>query len=197
MDQTVVQQGMTLDEYIRRMDDDSEPRFEIINGEVVPMSPSVSGSGYMASKLMKLIWPIILSKQLGELFSEMTFVLPNADSSTWVTGSRTPDLMFISAARFSAFNDTNPGWQERPLALVPDLVIEIISPTDQMATVLKKVALYLEDGVQIVWVVNRKHQSITVYTLSDEPMVLTGDQILSGGALIPGFSTHVRVLFED
>lgn len=38
MDQTVVQQGMTLDEYIRRMDDDSEPRFEIINGEVVPMN---------------------------------------------------------------------------------------------------------------------------------------------------------------
>jgi len=196
MEQTIVRQGMALDEYIRRMDDDHEPPFEIIDGEVVPMSPTVSGSGYRAWWLAKLMNRVIDGNELGYLFSEITFVLPSPDNN-WVTGSRTPDLMFISVVRFDTYRNANPGWEERPLALVPDLVIEVVSPTDRLSTVLKKVALYLEDGVQMVWVVNRMHQSITIYTLTDDPVTLSGELILTGGELIPGFSTPVRVLFED
>jgi len=196
MEQTVIRQGMALDEYIRRMDDDREPPFEIIDGEIVLMSPSTYGSDHMAWVFIQVLNPFVAANRLGYLSLETTFVLPNTDSSSWVTGSRKPDVMFIVAERLSAYKLATPDWEDRPLALVPDLVIEVISPTDRMDAVLQKVARYLADGVQIVWVANRKRQSITVYTLTNEPVVLSGDQTLSGGEIIPDFTIPVRAIFE-
>ena len=194
MDQTVVRQGMAVEDFIRRMD---KPPFEIIDGEIVLMSPNVAGHDYTLRGLFVLLYTHTRERELGEVFSEATFVLSNATDRNWVTGSREPDIMFFSATRFTAYIAATLDWRDRPFALVPDLVIEVVSPTDRMATVLKKVALYLEDGVQVVWVVNRMHQSITIYTLTDDPVTLSGDQILTGGELLPGFSTPIHALFED
>jgi len=194
MEQTVVRQGMALDEYIRRMD---EAPFEIINGEIILVSPSIAESGDIAWIFMNLLFPVVTSNRLGSLFVESTFVLPGPDNSKWVTGSRKPDLMLFSGERYPDYKLANPGWRKRPVALVPDLVVEIVSPTDRMVNVLKKIALYLEDGVQAVWVVEPENQVVMVYTLMAIPLILSGDQILTGGELLPGFSTPIHALFED
>jgi hypothetical protein len=125
---------------------DAEGPFEIINGEVIPVSPSVFGSGHVAAWLHDQIVLYLAAhpdggQAIGSVFSEMPFVLPDTPSSAWVTGSRVPDLMFIRAGRLADYKAAVSDWRLKPLALVPDLVVEVISPTDRQRCSRKSRAL--------------------------------------------------------
>lgn len=79
---------------------------------------------------------------------------------------------------------------------MPDLVVEIVSPTDSYGEVDDKVARYLEDGVRLIWVINPRTRTIHVYTPGSERFErLTADDILDGGEVVRGFSVVAGVLW--
>jgi Uma2 family endonuclease len=58
---------------------------------------------------------------------------------------------------------------------------------------LGKVEMYLRAGVRLVWVIVPEDNGVSVH-VPDAP-VLTADDVLDGGAVLPGFSCPVRQLF--
>ncbi len=183
---TLIETGMSLDAFIQRYE---EQPFEILEGEIVPMSPSVSGPSYLANKLAQFINFYAIPKGLGEAVVEMVFVL--GDDLQWVKGSRVPDVMYLQKERFAAYKQANPNWQAEPLRLIPDLVVEVMSPTDRFVTLHEKVQFYLKDGVKMVWVIEPERRTISIPV----PDSTEADK-LSGGEVIPGFEIEIAALFE-
>lgn len=187
--------GMSLDEFMRLWDE--EGAFELIEGERIAMSPKVFGHTSVQKKLVVAFNNYANPKGLGEAFPEGTFVLVPFGVSNWVTGSRTPDVMFIRAEKLAQYKAEHPNWERYPLSLIPDLVVEVVSENDTYVDVMKKVRAYLRDGVQIVWLVDPFNRMVMVYAAADpqHPVMLAEDNQLTGGDLIPGFEISVKEIF--
>jgi Uma2 family endonuclease len=155
---------ISLAEFLRLYEE--EGPFEIIEGEVVPLSPQITRRGRLAGKLFRLLANHTEKHQLGEAFVEMPFVL--VYDSKWVRKSRTPDL-----------------------------AVEVISPTDRMTKVTKKVDLYLRDGVRLVWLIDPEIPQVTVYRSDSNQQTRLGiEDTLSGEDVLPGFELPLSNLFE-
>ena len=196
MESVVENIGMPLDEYMRLYD---EQPFELINGERKLLMVNVAGHGEVAQIIFLALHMFVTAKQLGYAFVEQTFVLSYV--SNWVTGSRKPDVMYYSAERIDAYKQANPDWKSKPYILVPDLVIEVVSPNDNLSELDEKVDQYLVDGVQIVWVLDPQKQRVSINTLvARQPFTkqqthLTPTDTLTGSDLIPGFEIQVATIF--
>ena len=80
--------------------------------------------------------------------------------------------------------------------LSPDLAVEVLSLSDRMAETLAKVAMYLEAGTQLVWLVDPSAQTVTVFRPDDTPTKLGSDDVLDGGDVLPGFIVTISEFFE-
>jgi Uma2 family endonuclease len=189
-----VRLGMTLQAFVERYE--QEP-FELIDGEVIPMPPVLYGHSHMAHVLYNALLLFALKTQLGEPHMETPFVLPDATEPNWVEGSRVPDVMFIRAERLAEYKQNTPDWSEKPLAIVPDLVVEAVSKNDTYTKVNEKAASYLHDGVKLVWLMDPRRHTVTVFRSgSKQQVTLNEDDILAGEEVIPGFQIAIKELFQ-
>jgi len=78
----------------------------------------------------------------------------------------------------------------------PDLAIEVVSPSDRLRAVRAKCLAYLDAGVHLVWLVEPKHQRVTVYLPDRSTRALGLGDTLDGGAVLPGFSLPVTEIFD-
>ncbi len=99
---------------------------------------------------------------------------------------RAPDVAWIAAGRIPEGTQGFPN-------LAPDLVVEVVSPGQNLA---EKAAMWLSFGSREVWVANPDPISITRYRPGQPPEVLGEDDVLDGGELLPGFSVPVWRLFR-
>lgn len=182
---------MSLDELVRLFD--SEGPFELINGERIALNPMVMKHNVRAKRLYDALVRFLLGTSLGEAYFEAAFVLTY--QSDWVTGSRVPDILFVRAQRLAAYIEAFPNWEDMPLVLVPDLAVEVISTNDHYSEVDAKVDLYLDDGVELVWVVDPKQKTVTVRGRDYYKKLKIGD-VLTGGDVLPGFELAVEKIFE-
>jgi Uma2 family endonuclease len=197
MEQAVTQIGIAMDEFIRLYD--KEGPFELINGERRLKMPNVAGHGFVAELMRDSINQWSIPNNLGRAMLEQSFVI--SYTSNWVTGSRIPDVMYYRAGRLETYKSADPDWKRKPYILVPDLVIEVVSPTDDLRELDDKIDLYLADGVLMVWVVDALREKVSVYTLiADQPntkrqTTLKQGDLLTGGDIIPGFELAVASIF--
>ncbi len=182
--------GMSIEEFLRRYD---EAPFELIDGKVVRMSPKVFGSDYVA----RLVQRALDRYGRGEVFVETTVVFSEVPSSDWVSGSRQPDVLYIAADRLQDYRSQTPDWKLKPLMLVPDLAVEVVSPTDRLGQVWRKAGLYMDDGVKLVWIVNPMRETLTAFAQGEGPYTLDKTHTLEGGTLLPGFALPLKDLFKD
>ncbi len=183
---------LTIDDYVRLYD--LEGPFEIINGERIKRMPPVAIHTYMIRALFRILDAYCQKNGLGEVFAEMAFVL--SYSSNWVSGSRIPDLMFIAADRWQAYTSADPNWKQKPLVIVPDVAVEVVSQNDLYTDVQNKVEIYQQDGVRVVWVVDPMRKRVEVVT-GDSRVTLTEADILSGGEVLPGLAVPVSDIFNE
>ncbi|MFN8374725.1 MAG: Uma2 family endonuclease [Anaerolineae bacterium] len=194
MDNAITRIGMPLHEFIE--EGNTQP-FELINGERRYKAPTVYGHSKTLRAMFRALDAYVVSHELGEVFSETTFILPEAYDSDWVKGSRIPDIMLIMGQRLAEFAAKTPDAEGRPIAVIPDLVIEVVSPTDKASEFDEKVDMYLADGVQWVITLDPQRRKAHVYSSdSDHPIVLKGDAILRIADLLPGFEVPLRQVFE-
>ncbi|MEO1289628.1 MAG: Uma2 family endonuclease [Chloroflexota bacterium] len=182
--------GMSLDEFISRFE---EQPFELINGEMWNMTPAKKKHSKISKRLYDRLLFHLVDNDLGEVFFESAFIIE--DVSDWVSGSRIPDVMFYEKSRFDAHDKDNPDDDGKPFILVPDLVVEVISPSDKYSDVTTKVDAYLKDGVKLIWIVDPQRKTIAVYEGSDSPRTLRVDDTLTGANILPDFETAVKEIF--
>ena len=183
---------LTIEEYVRLYDRDGP--FEIIDGERRPLMPPVVIHGVILRALFRLLDAFCISNHLGEVITEMPFVLTY--DSDWVKGSRVPDLMFIAAGRWKEYIAATSDWRHKPYILVPDLVVEVVSPNDLYTEIQDKVDRYLADGVRLIWVVDPQRSRVSVYE-GERFVTLGEDDILTGSTIIPGFSVELAAFFQN
>ena len=78
---------------------------------------------------------------------------------------------------------------------VPVLVVEVLSPSDSHEEVTEKTASYLDAGVSVVWVVDPRFRTITVYRADRDPELFNVRQTISGEPFLPGFAVPVADVF--
>ena len=186
-------QTLSLDEFVERYGEQGP--FEYIDGEMIPVAPQVSGSGYLGGEFFISLSIHVRENKLGVVFTEVPFVL-TLDRSRWVRGSRIPDVMFYSSDRFKQFQEAYPDWDTIPVVGAPDFAAEVISPTDSFTEVSRKVARYLADGVKMVWVLERQGKTIQVHIAnSNQITTYSGDMTISADPIIPGYAVSLAQLF--
>jgi Uma2 family endonuclease len=126
----------------------------------------------------------------GRLAIEVLFRIPvTTDSGR----QRRPDIAFVSSERWPM--DRPMSLREDAWDVVPDLTVEVISPTDRAWDLLDKIGEYFQAGVRLVWVVFPRQQCIYVYEAADRVRVLTRSDTLDGGVVLPGFKLPLSRLF--
>jgi len=80
---------------------------------------------------------------------------------------------------------------------VPLLAVEVLSPSDTQQGIEEKIDDYLGAGVAVVWTVNPRRKTVTVYRPDRPPELFNDAQRLVGAPELPGFEVTVLSLFED
>jgi Uma2 family endonuclease len=111
-----------------------------------------------------------------------------------VNRERRPDVAFVCYERW-ARDRRLP--RTRSWAVIPDLAVEVVSPTNTVDEVADKLEEYFTVGVRQVWVVYPVHAKIYVYTSTSSVRILTPADELHGGDILPGFRLSVRDLFDE
>jgi Uma2 family endonuclease len=175
---------MTVAELER--DGPPEGRWELTDGELAEMAAAGRGHGRQSIRLASWLSVCVEPYRLGVVYDSSTGFVISEDPPT----VRVPDVGFVRTERLPANFDDGAF-----LRVVPDLVIDVTSPHDRPVEVLAKVVMWLEAGVAMVWVVNSAAESVTVYTSTTDPRVLSGDDVLDGGEILLGFTLPVREIF--
>ena len=81
-----------------------------------------------------------------------------------------------------------------PSPVLPELVIEIISPSQSFGEMTSKATDYLIAGVDRVWIVDNQAQSVTVFGGSDFPQTLWINDTISD-ALLPKLAIALTDIF--
>ncbi len=163
-----------------------EGRYELIDGELVEMSPSGGIASKVAAKFAFFLLAHVVPRRLGAVFSaDGGFVIfPGRELI------RVPDAAFVSADRLPPIEQ-----QEGFLRLAPDLVVEVISPSDRMSDVMAKVMMWLDAGVRLVWLADPRLRTVTIFGPDRRGRVVQEGELLDGGDVLPGFSLAVAELF--
>ena len=137
-------------------------------------------------------WGILLGsfvkpRGLGRVFGSDTGVQLERGPDT----VREPDVGFISAERMPL--DVR---ERRYAQVVPDLVVEIVSPNDRPVPVFDKAQMWLRHGVRLVWITDPEARTITALSQSGPTRTFVEADTLDGGDVLPGFTCPVRDIFE-
>jgi Uma2 family endonuclease len=192
-EQIAARRGMALEEYLERS---AEHPFELIDGEVRTMSPSVTRHSLLIRALFRALDALTLNGDQWETFSEVTFVPPEQSAANWLRDSLAPDLALFDKAAFASWRAQTPEADTRPIALIPALVAEVLSPHDRHSDVARKVQRYLALGVRLIWIVDPQVSQVTVYRQgSNQATVLGAADALTADNLLPDFRLLLAELF--
>jgi Uma2 family endonuclease len=177
-------QTTTADDLLRMADDGF--RYELVRGELRKMSPAGQRHGRIAMKVSTSLDNHVTANKLGLVYAAETGFLISSRPDT----VRAPDVAFLSQKRLDDVGDVEGYWPG-----APDLVIEVISPGDTYIEVQEKVLEWLDAGARMVVVINPRKQVVTDYRSLDDIVVLTENETLDGGDVVPGWSIMVRDIF--
>lgn len=160
-------------------------QLELVRGELRRMTGPGKWHGVVTMRLALRLGTFVESHGRGMTFAAETGFLLARDPDT-VLG---PDVSFVCTERLGDI--TGKGHFQG----APDLVAEVVSPGQSFTEVQEKVFLWLDHGVRVVWVVDPRARSVTVYRDRGEVRVLTERDELRGEDVLPGFGVAVAELF--
>ncbi len=163
---------------------DGDTLYEVVNGEIVEIEPMGAYATWIASLLLQAFAG---QQNQGRAVSEMLF-----DFSRQVGTKRRPDLAFVSYARWpreKPIEDTE-AWD-----VVPNLAVEVVSPSNTAREILDKVEEYFRAGVERVWVIYPSQRLVYVYSSPTDVTVIPDGSELTDESLLPGFRLPLQLLF--
>jgi Uma2 family endonuclease len=160
-------------------------KHELLDGDLITI-PAHANHGVICTRLLVLLATFVQKHKLGEVF----------DSSTGFRLSETlllsPDISFASRARLRKILIA----PDKFLYGAPDLAVEVLSPSDRMRQVHRKLDRYFDFGTRLVWWVDWKKGHVHIYTPDSVGALTQASGVLSGGEVLPGFKCPLRRIFH-
>jgi Uma2 family endonuclease len=163
---------------------ESDLLYEVVDGQIVEKEPMGAYEILVGSFLNTCLDGFARTSNCGRAVSEMLF-----DFGAGLA-QRRPDVAFVSYSRWPRVPRTQ-AW-----AVVPELAVEVISPSNTFEEVLGKVHEYFQAGVQHVWVVAPPQQQVYVYQSPSHIRVVNVQDELAGDPFLPGFRLKLAELFD-
>jgi Uma2 family endonuclease len=162
--------------------------YEVVDNQVRELPPMSARETHFANRLVRFLGPFIWGEGLGDVEIEQLYLIDRARNL-----QRRPDLAFISFERWPRGKPV-PATNARDV--VPNLAVEVISPTNSAYEVIEKLDDYFASGVQRVWVIYPPHGKFYDYSSPTSVRILTRSDTLKSDDVLPGFELPLAELFE-
>lgn len=154
--------------------------YELINGEIVKKVVTEEHGIYVLN-IGAEIRAYLKQNRIGHVTTE-------AQHSVDAYNNRRPDVSFRRT--------TGPAVRQGAIPQMPDLAVEVKSPSQSYDLLREKARYYIANGTQLVWLVWPASQTVEVHRPNTEPETLTVDDTLDGGDVLPGFELPITVIFD-
>jgi Uma2 family endonuclease len=170
---------LTDDQYFQLCQNNRDLRFErTTSGELLIMSPTGSDTGNRNFDIAVEIGIWNKQTKLGKGFDSSTgFKLPNGTECS-------PDVAWIKKERWDSLT---PEQQSKFAPIAPDFVIELRSPSDNLKPLQKRMQEYIDNGVKLAWLIDRKNKRVEIYRPQQDVEILKNPTSLFGENILPGF----------
>jgi Uma2 family endonuclease len=177
--------GTATVEDVTRLRNTERRLYELVDGTLVEKSRGWQES-LLAGILLHWLHSYLDTHRLG--------VATGADGMTRLFGDtvRGPDVAFVAWDRMphgQIPTDPIPD-------LVPNFVIEVLSTSNTYAEMSRKRREYFHAGVQLLWMVDHRNRTVTVFRTALDATVYSEDKIIDGGEVLPGWQVNIAELFS-
>ncbi|MDQ2834189.1 MAG: Uma2 family endonuclease [Acidobacteriota bacterium] len=149
-----------------------------VDGEILVMSPAGTRTGKRNAAIVGALDAWAEADGRGFAFDSSTgFTLP--DNSI-----RSPDAAWIEAARWNALSEAE---KNRFSPLCPDFIVELRSPSDDLATLEGKMEQWMANGAELAWLIDPVEQAVSIYRSGESPEIRHRPTLVLGGDPIAGF----------
>ncbi len=162
-------------------------KFELsAKGELIIVPPTSLESGWKNSDLTTDVTLWSRKDKTGVVFDSSTmFTLPNG-------AKRSPDVSWMSKEKWESVSKAE---RRKFSRVVPEFVIELLSPTDLLAETREKMVEYIENGVKLGWLIDSENKQVHIYRANGETEVLDNPKTVSGEDVLVGFELNVQEIF--
>ncbi|MDB5099763.1 MAG: ribosomal protein [Cyanobacteria bacterium RYN_339] len=169
---------------------DDDERYEVLEGELIPMGPApFLRHQHVAGRIFRALGNHVDATGIGQVFIAPVDVVLRAERPATVLQ---PDVLYFgpqSLERLTRANVQGP----------PDIVVEVLSPSNARKDAVRKLGLYQKFGVPEYWIVPEHTDRIEVLRLDDDGNYARPQLYLPGEVLrtpmIPGFELDVAKIF--
>ncbi|HTK38889.1 MAG TPA: Uma2 family endonuclease [Pyrinomonadaceae bacterium] len=155
-------------------------------GELIIVPPTSPEASWRNSDLTAEVTFWSRKDKTGIVFdSSGMFTLPNG-------AKRSPDVSWMTREKWDALS---PSERKRFSHVVPDFVIELLSPSDNLADTQAKMAEYIENGVRLGWLIDPMDKKVHVYCANGDVEILDDPEMVSGEDVLKGFELRVREIW--
>jgi Uma2 family endonuclease len=178
---------LTDEQFFQLCQANRDLRFErTATGELIIMPPTGGETGNRNAGLTAQLWIWNEQNKLGIAFDSSTgFQLPNG-------ADRSPDASWLRLERWNALTQEQ---QTKFIPLCPDFVVELLSPSDSLKVAQEKMREYIDNGVRLGWLINRKSRQVEIYPQGQEVEVLESPVTLSGEDVLQGFILNLEAIW--
>ena len=177
---------LTADDLLR-MDADGL-RGELIRGVFCETTPPGKIHAIVVGNLGFFLKAFVRPRRLG--------IVAPSEMGVWIERDpdtvRAPDIAFFSIEKEPPGAETSRGYS----TAVPDLVVEVASPSDTLAAMREKALMWLRHGARMVWNVHPDTRTVDVYRRGHPTITLAEGDELVGYDVIPGFTCKISEVFE-
>lgn len=174
---------LTAEEFYQLPSPQDGSQQELVRGEIITMPPPGGMHGVCCNKAGRRLGNFVEDNDLGSVTSNDTgFVTERGPDSV-----RGPDIAFWSKERLPV---VPVGYIE----VAPDLLVEVLSPSNTSKQIRAKLKEYFGKGVRIVWVIAPEDRTLTIYRTLDEARLLHESATVTGEDVLPGFTCRVNDL---
>jgi len=164
---------MTVDEFYDccSLPENTDRRFELVRGKMIEVPPPNKIHGVVCTNISFALGLYIRQRFEGYITSNDSGTLLERYPDT----VRGPDIAYFNDA--DSFAELHPKYGENP----PILAVELLSPSDRANRVLSKVEDYINNGVQMVWLVDPDERTVRVFRPGLPSVTLSESQEIVGG----------------
>lgn len=169
-------------------DSDDDTHYELIEGEIIAMAPPGGEHGTIAGGIYYFFRRFDPQRKLG---------IPTVEAGYYPPARR--DILLAPDAAFTRSERAPNPFPRTWVPVMPDIAVEVKSPSNTFAELRRKAAIYLQHGTQLVWIIMPVQRTAEVCTLDADgeiqTEVISADGSLSGEDVLPGFNLELSALF--